>query len=88
MESASQIVNVVASLGIWSILGWVIAGGAIGGIIDLAFKLDIEEVTKEGTSEKSPIICFAYNGVCIGFYSFLVLLVINGLIGVGGAIGV
>lgn len=88
MESASQIVDAVADLGIWSILGWIIAGGAIGGIIDLAFKLNIEEITKEGTNEKSPIVCFAYNGVCIGFESFLVLLAVNGLIGVGGAIGV
>lgn len=78
----------IESLGVVAVFAWIIVGGAIGGAIDLAFKVDLEEVTEEGGQERSKRRCFAYKGVCLGFISFLGLAVVNGLIGAGGAVGV
>lgn len=74
-------------MGISEILAWIVSGGAIGGIIDLAFKLDFEAITEKQSNQSVKNRCISYNGVCLGFWAFVGLVAINGLIGAGGAVG-
>lgn len=67
--------NIEVTLSVWEILSWVMAGGGIGGVVDVCSRI---EYTKDGFKNADVRID---NGVAL-FYSFLVSIVI----GIGGAL--